>query len=332
MKIVIEDKIPFIRGILEKYADILYLPSDRITPHTVNNADALIVRTRNRCDASLLDESKCRFIASATIGLDHIDMDYCRKRRIKVVNAPGCNAPAVAQYVLASLLTVIPDPAGLTLGIVGVGNIGKIVANWAEDLGMKVLLNDPPRQKKEGSASFVPIKKITEQADIITFHTPLVKDGPYPTLHLLNDEFIGKLKKNPVIINAARGPIVDTAVLIEGLKNKKIRAAMIDCWENEPHINPQLLQMAAVATPHIAGYSLEGKIRATRMVVEQLARHFDLPDIDWENELPPVMPHIDMSVIKKSYDPLVDSQALKADLTAFETLRNNYSYRHEPTP
>lgn len=330
MKIVIENHIPFIAGVFDSVAQVVYLPAECITPEALRGADALITRTRTRCDRSLLEDSKCKFIATATIGTDHIDLDYCKKNGITVVSAPGCNAPAVAQYVLASIAAIVPDFEEKTLGIVGVGHVGRIVKCWAESLGMNVILNDPPRESVEGSDSFVSIDEIAERADIITFHTPHICKGQWATHHLADCHFFAKLKRIPVIINSARGPIVDTPALVHAINDKIVSAAIIDCWEGEPCISPDLLGMAAIATPHIAGYSLQGKQRATIAVVDALAAHFGIK-ADYAGERPRQAPDtITISALKASYNPLVDSANLKSNPRSFESLRNNYDFRLEP--
>ncbi|MDE7408046.1 MAG: 4-phosphoerythronate dehydrogenase [Muribaculaceae bacterium] len=326
MKILIESHIPFIHDIFEPYAQVDYLPPEAFTPQAVRDIDAMIIRTRTRCDKRLLDSSSCRIIATATIGTDHIDMDYCRERGIAVANAPGCNAPAVAQYVLSSLYRFKPS----TLGIVGVGHVGKIVAAWASKLGIRVLLNDPLRELAEGPDAFCSLDRIAAEADAITFHTPLTDKGEFPTYHMADSRFFAKLSKQPVIVNAARGPVVDTEALIQALRNGNVSNAVIDCWEGEPAISSHLLGMAAIATPHIAGYSIEGKKRATAAAVKAVASHLDIPVL---------IPHIDdgssadsitWHSITSSYDPTADTIALRANSLLFETLRNNYTLRHEP--
>lgn len=330
MKIVIESHIPFIKGIFDDVADVVYLPAEDITPAVMKDADALITRTRTRCDEVLLEGSRCSFIATATIGTDHIDLDYCRERGIKVVSAPGCNAPAVAQYVLCSVLSVLGDVKGKTIGVVGVGHVGSIVCRWAECLGMTVLRNDPPRAEAEGSDGFVSLAEIARKADVITFHTPHTRTGKFPTHHLADNAFFNSLMRKPVVINSARGPIFDTPSLLGAMDSGAVSAAVIDCWEGEPAISPELLKKAAIATPHIAGYSLEGKVRATIAVVEALSQHFSL-GIDFPGEKPAVPPlTVTPKVLLSSYNPLSDTEMLKADPSAFESLRNNYNFRHEP--
>lgn len=330
MKIIIENHIPFIHGIFDAVADVVYLPSDQITADAMKDADALITRTRTRCNEALLTGSKCRFIATATIGTDHIDLDYCRNAGITVVSAPGCNAPAVAQYVLTSIYHTVGDFCGHCLGVVGVGHVGSIVARWAEGLGMKVLRNDPIREENEGGGKFVPLAQIAEQCDIITFHTPHTIAGKYPTHHLADSEFFNSLIRKPVVINSARGPIVDTPKLIEALKEGKVSKTIIDCWEGEPNISPELLSMASIATPHIAGYSYEGKVRATIAVAEALAKHFNL-NVRLTTEKPADAPGtVTLQELLSSYNPQVDTDNLKRNPEKFETLRNEYNFRHEP--
>ena len=331
IKIIIEHNIPFIKGVLDDLAHVEYLSSAQIDAKAMRYADALICRTRTHCNASLLDNSPCSFIATATIGTDHIDLDYCHRRGITVANAPGCNAPAVAQYVFASLAQVIDRPiSDYTIGIVGVGHVGKIVEQWATQLGMKVLLCDPPRAEVECTNNFVSLDEIACQCDIITFHTPLTTSGKYPTHHICNEAFIASLKHRPIIINCARGGIFDTQAVIDALNNNKIANVIVDCWEGEPQLNLTLLEKAIIATPHIAGYSREGKIRATAMALDALARHFNLtiPNVA-QGIAPGAAENVTLQSIAESYNPLTDTQALKATPHNFETLRNNYNYRNE---
>ncbi|WP_295731225.1 4-phosphoerythronate dehydrogenase [uncultured Muribaculum sp.] len=343
MKIVIEKNIPFIAGLLDNVACVNYLAPEEITPEAMRDADALVTRTRTRCDASLLDGSLCRFIATATIGTDHIDLGYCRERGITVANAPGCNAPAVAQYVLASVLAWAearrrvpvgidaPFPlSGLTMAVVGVGHVGSIVGRWAEGLGMRVLRVDPPRAEAEGPEGFSTLDEAAREADIITFHTPLLRSGAHPTFHMADKRFFDSLQRAPLIVNSARGLVVDNAALVEALDSGKAGDAVIDCWEGEPDISPELLRRAFIATPHIAGYSREGKIRATTMALDALTRHFSLPAVAPVETIGFDIPeHPSAAAILASYDPFADTAALRSAPAAFEQLRNRYAYRPE---
>lgn len=324
--IVIESHIPYIKGVFEPCAAVRYLAPEEITPAAVRDADALVVRTRTRCDAALLDGSRCRVIATATIGTDHIDMDYCRRRGIVVANAPGCNAPAVAQYVFASI-------AGLcrsgVLGVVGVGHVGGIVAAWGRDLGFEVLLNDPPRQAAGDGVDFHDLDEIAARADVVTFHTPLVRGGSWPTYHLAGKEFFGRLARRPVIVNAARGPVVDTDALLGAMDDGRVSHAVIDCWEGEPVLSARLLERASVATPHIAGYSIEGKRRATVAAASAVARELGLDVPVAGVGEPSVAGGITWDAVTASYDPMADTRMLREAPGSFERLRNGYALRHE---
>ena len=331
MKIIIENHIPFIKGIFEPIANVQYLPAEAIDTDAMKDADALITRTRTRCDAALLAGSKCKFIATATIGTDHIDLDYCAKNGITVASAPGCNAPAVAQYVLTSISHIFPKLTGKTIGIVGVGHVGSIVARWAECLGMNILLCDPPRAEAEGYDAFVSLSQIARQADIITFHTPLTKSGPHKTFHLADEAFFNSLLRKPVIINSARGPVVDNKLLLNALNTGIISHAIVDCWEGEPdNICLELVNKAFIATPHIAGYSLEGKKRATQMAAQALCDYLSLKFTAQDNSIPTPPDYVTIHSLQSSYNPLADSAIFKADPSNFEALRSNYSFRHEP--
>lgn len=332
MKIIVEANIPYIKGLLEPVGKVEYLPAAAITKEAVADADALFVRTRTRCDAALLDGSLVQFIATATIGTDHIDLQYCRQKGIAVSNAPGCNAPAVAQYVFAAIGSrFCADTIGrLKLGVVGVGHVGSIVARWGNRLGMDVMLCDPPRKRSEGG-NFVELGEIAREADIITFHTPLNRSGEDCTLHLADTAFFAKLQHCRLLINSSRGAVVDNLALLAALNSGKVDAAAIDCWESEPCINRELLDKAFIATPHIAGYSQEGKMRATAMALQAFEQHFGL-DIKG-------IPHVaaplkgaeitDIAQVTASYDPLADTTRLKSDPDSFESLRNNYHLRPE---
>ena len=332
MRIVIDSHIPHIRGLIEPYACVEYLEPQHITRDAVRDADALLVRTRTHCDAALLDGSRVRFIGSATIGTDHIDLDYCAAHGVTVRNAPGCNAPAVAQWVFAAIASWmrhrgITTPEGLTLGVVGVGHIGSIVARWARQLGFTVLLNDPPRENRDGSFDviFSPLEELQDRCDIITFHTPLTRDGQWPTWHLCDQNFLDGLARCRLLLNAARGPIADNAALLDW--NGDVG---LDCWENEPDISRELLEKCVVATPHIAGYSREGKQRGTAMMLEALNGHFG-----WDIPVPTIdapatgAADVTLDGIAASYDILADTARLKTNHADFEFLRNHYLYRRE---
>lgn len=323
MKVIIDHKIPYIKEAIERLADeVVYLPGEAFTREAVRDADALIVRTRTRCNRELLEGSRVQFIATATIGYDHIDVDYCREAGIAWTNCPGCNAGSVEQYIHACLL-LLEREKGLdlrhaTLGIVGVGHVGSRVKRMAEALGMKVLQNDPPRADR-GEQGFVDLPTIARECDVITFHTPLNREGRYATWHLVDEDFLFSLERTPYLINASRGEVVDTASLLAALSAGRVKDAIIDTWEYEPNISRELMEVAFLATPHIAGYSADGKANATRMSLEALCRHFGL-EADF-SIVPPEGP--------TDYDPTRDSEWLKAAPGKFEWFRGNYPLRRE---
>lgn len=328
MKFAVDPNIPFIKK------PLLSIPgsviSHDLTKEGVRDADVIITRTRTHCNAELLDGSICRFIATATIGTDHIDLQYCAERGIRVANAPGCNAPAVAQWVLQAIKDTW-EFEGKTLGVIGAGNVGSILIRWAEGLGMKVLVNDPPLEKSSPDKyDFHTLADIANEADIISVHTPLTKTGPYPTYHLIGDEFVDSLKRKPLILNAARGGVSDTRALLRGMKEGRIVGVGIDCWEGEPEINRDLLDQAIIATPHIAGYSQEGKVRATQMVLDALTDYLGLDNrliADADAPLPvPTVITDDMLI----YDIIKDTLRLKMSPDTFENQRNRYDLRTEP--
>ena len=323
MKVIIDHKIPYIKEAIEKIADdVVYLPGNAFTKEDVKDADALIVRTRTKCNRELLEGSQVKFIATATIGYDHIDTEYCREAGITWTNCPGCNAGSVEQYVHSALL-LLEEKKGLdlknaTIGVVGVGHVGSRVARMAEELGMKVLLNDPPRAE-QGESGFVDLATIARECDVITFHTPLNREGIYRTYHLVNEDFLFSLERTPFVINSSRGEVVDTASLLVALAAGKVKAAVVDTWEYEPRISRELMEVAFLATPHIAGYSADGKANATRMSLEALCRFFGIEANFCI--LPPEGP--------KGYDPTQDSEWLKASPEKFEWFRGNYPLRRE---
>lgn len=340
--IVADSKIPYLRGVLEPYARMRYCVPDEIDSRAVRDADMLIIRTRTHVGRELLDGSPCRFVATATIGYDHIDTAYCAARGIEWVNAPGCNAVSVGQYVLASVLAWARhrciDPRQLTVGIVGVGHVGRAVERYCRAVGMRVLLNDPPRTRAEGSDAFVPLSELAAHADVITFHTPLTRTGDDATCHLGNAAFFDTLQRKPFLINSSRGAVVDNAALLQALRDGKVAGAAVDCWEGEPHINTRLLDAAFIATPHVAGYSADGKSNATRMAVTAVARKLGVkPDLSTIVPPAPVSPVADVAgsarpvttAVLATYNPLAETAMLKAHPEAFEAMRNNYGLRRE---
>ena len=347
MKIVIDDKIPYIQGALEPFAEVVYLPGPKTTAEVVRDADALITRTRTICDEALLSGSSVKIIASATIGYDHIDTEYCDKAGIRWTNAPGCNSKSVEQYI-ASALMVMSEKKDWTLsektiGIVGVGNVGSKVAKLAEIFGMRVLLNDPPRARAEIEKGFVGLDKILEESDLITLHVPLNQDGTDATWHMANEQFFGRMLRKPIFINSCRGEVVETAALKQAIKTGKISGAVVDCWENEPNPDKELLNLVDLATPHIAGYSRDGKAKGTEMSVMAVSRFLGLELKNWtaKNVEKPAVSEILIDgtgkttqqilseAILATYDIREDDARLRASINTFEKQRGDYPVRRE---
>ncbi len=351
MRIIIDDKIPFIRGVFEEVADVAYIPGGEITSRHVADADALVVRTRTRCDANLLDGSSVRFIATATIGTDHINAAYCASRGIAWSNAPGCNSSSVRQYMASLLLNLFGgELKGKTLGVVGYGHVGSKVASLGALLGMDVLVCDPPLEKAgesdgfvEACGGFAPLERVAKNADILTFHVPLTREGGHATFHLCDAELLGGVKSGAWIVNTARGEVVDAAALKGALASDKIVGAALDVWEGEPSVDSELLDMLAIATPHIAGYSADGKANGTAGSVRAVSRFFNLGLDDWAPDVPPpANPAISIAndgiapldvaktAVNATYDIRRDDAALRANSGDFERLRGDYPLRREP--
>ena len=347
MKFIIDNKIPYIKGVLEPFGKVLYLAGKDTTPEIVKDADAIITRTRTKCTESLLKGSTVRFIATATIGFDHIDTYYCKKANIKWTNAPGCNSKSVEQYI-ASTLFVLSEKKnfslkGKTIGIVGVGQVGSKVASICSLFGMKVLLNDPPRSRKEGDENFVSLDVIKKESDFITLHVPLNKEGIDKTYHMADQNFFNNLGKCPVIINACRGEVMDNMEAKSALKNKLVSGMVIDCWENEPGIDRELISLCDIVTPHIAGYSKDGKANGTSMSIQSVSRFFGLGIDNWRAINIPLPSKtkikIDGSglseeeilkrIILFTYDIREDDKRLRTDPSQFEKLRGDYPVRRE---
>lgn len=348
MKVVCDSHIPFLKGVLEPYCDVSFVPGQEITPEIVREADALIIRTRTKCNAQLLKGSRVRFIATATIGYDHIDTTWCESNGISWTNAPGCNSWSVQQYIGSLLVSMARDMGfsfrDKTLGVVGVGNVGSKVARLAALLGFRVLLCDPPRARREGADAFRTLEQIIKECDIISLHVPLSLDGDDVTYHLFDKSRLSMLNANQILINSSRGEVVDGEALKDILRQKRIRAAALDVWENEPDIDSELLQLLYCGTPHIAGYSADGKATGTMMCVQALGRFFDLPCQNWEiSDMPlpanPVEFSIDTTgkkpqsvlaeAILHSYDIKSDDSMLRKDVSGFEGLRSGYPVRRE---
>ncbi len=348
IKIIADDKIPFLKGVFDAVADVVYLPGKEIKRQHLLNADALIIRTRTRCDEALLNNTAIRMIATATIGFDHIDVDYCQRNGIVWTNAPGCNSSSVKQY-LASALGIIIEKQNkrfreITLGVVGAGHVGAKVVSMAEALGIRTLVNDPPRARLEGEGYFVSLDYLLEQSDILTLHVPLQYSGADKTFHFAGSEFFEKAKSGAWLINTSRGEVVNTGSLMYALKNHTLAGSIIDVWENEPCPEEELLSLADISTPHIAGYSTDGKANGTKKCVQAVSRFFGLGLDDWSPAAVPLPEHPKLRVnckgkspeelfvqmTRMSYNITYDSESLKDSPSSFERLRGNYPVRREP--
>ena len=350
MKIICDNKIPFLRGAFEPFAEVVYLPGAQTTPEVVKDADALVTRTRTICNEALLKGSSVKAIATATIGYDHIDTAWCEANGIAWSNAPGCNSWSVKQYI-SSVLAVLAQRHGLrldalTLGVVGVGNVGSKVADVGRAFGMRVLLNDPPRERAEGPGAFVDLDTVLAESDIVTVHVPLTRSGADATWHLFDTARLAQMRPSQILINSSRGPVVDNQALKEALKRGALRAAVLDVWEGEPDLDPELVDLLDISTPHIAGYSADGKANGTTMSVRYLAGRLGLPLTDWSaSGIPAPEKPLDFTIdasgksaqevlteaVLYTYDVRRDSDALRADLGAFERLRGDYMIRREPS-
>ncbi len=350
MKIVCDNKIPFLRGVLEPYAEVVYLPGKETTPEVVKDADALITRTRTICNEALLKGSSVKVIATATIGFDHIDTEWCERNGIIWRNAPGCNSWSVKQYIGSVLVRLAQKHGlsleGMTLGVVGVGNVGSKVARVGRALGMKVLLNDPPRARREGSEGFVSLDEIVAKSDIITLHVPLSRDGEDATWHLFDAARIASMRPSQILINSSRGPVVDNPALKQAIKSRSILAGVLDVWEGEPDLDRELIDLLDITTPHIAGYSADGKANGTAASVRTVSEILGLPLADWApEEIPAPAQSLGFSIdaagkslqevvseaILHAYDVLSDSDALRVKPELFEKLRGDYPVRREPS-
>ena len=340
MKVVADTNIPFLKGVLEPYAEVVYMDGRSIDHQAILDADALIIRTRTKCNEEMLAGTRVKMISSATIGMDHIDIPWCKAHGIEVQNAEGCNAGGVADYVFSALYGIASRRAikldEAVIGIVGVGNVGKRVEYMARTLGFKVLLNDPPRAAKEGPDGFVSLEELLEKSTVVTLHVPLDDS----TRGMADEDFFAKMRPGAIFINASRGEVVDEAALIHA--RPKLGALILDTWCNEPSVNPNLIEICDIATPHIAGYSYQGKQNGTAMAVQALARHFGIqalmdfrPVLEDENLQPTTLDLWGRSqgeiaaVLQYNYPIFTDDFLFRSSPESFEKLRSEYNYRRE---
>ncbi len=347
MKIIADDKIPFLKGVFEDICEIEYWPGAEIDKSKLQNADALITRTRTKCNVDSLEGTQVKMIASATIGFDHIDTSYCEANGIKWTNSPGCNAESVKQYIASVFGMLVIERGwilqGKKIAVVGVGNVGQRVAVLAEAIGMEVYRVDPPRSRKEQTEKFYALDEIISEMDIVTFHTPLNRDGDDKTFHLCDERLLSKMKESTVVVNSSRGEVINGDDLKVALMEGVIDGAVLDVWENEPELDKQLLNKVWLSTPHIAGYSQDGKANGTMMSVQAISKQFSLGLDNWT---PSDLPEPKNSFISIDCQYLSDEQVLanafistykikeddirlRMNIKEFEKQRGNYPIRRE---
>jgi erythronate-4-phosphate dehydrogenase len=354
MKVVADESIEYAREAFSQFGSVRLMPGRAIDRAAVRDADLLFVRSRTKINAALLEGSRVRFVGSGVIGLDHVDLEYLKQHGIAFAYAPGCNANSVSEYIVAVLLELAHrggwKVAGKTLGVIGVGNVGTRMVEKAKALGMNVLENDPPLARATGDPRFLPLKALF-QADIITLHVPLTEEGQDATYHLANKEFMSHMKPGGILINSSRGSVVDGDVLLEDIRSGRLSAAVLDVWEGEPNLNPQHVEAVAIATPHIAGYSFDGKVNGTVMIYQAACKFLGVkPTWDPKPLMPsPPCPRIELDargmddddslrhVVQEVYDVVADDAALRKIVSLpiaergpyFDRLRKDYPVRRE---
>ncbi|WLH80816.1 MULTISPECIES: 4-phosphoerythronate dehydrogenase PdxB [unclassified Pseudomonas] len=353
MLIVADENIPLLDAFFEGFGEIRRVPGRSIDRATVEQADVLLVRSVTNVNRALLEGSSVRFVGTCTIGTDHLDLDYFQQAGIQWSSAPGCNARGVVDYVLGSLQTLAEiegaDLNQRTYGIVGAGEVGGRLVKVLKGLGWNVLVCDPPRQGAEGG-DYVSLEQIIEQCDVISLHTPLTKSGNGSTWHLFDRQRLNQLKPGTWLINASRGPVVDNAALREVLLAREDLQAVLDVWEGEPEVDIDLADLCVLATPHIAGYSLEGRQRGTAQIYQAFCAYLgQAPSIQLSDLLPPLWlaeVHLNAetdpawalaTLCRSVYDPRRDDADFRRSLvgtvqeqrTAFDLLRKHYPARRE---
>lgn len=350
MKIIIDENIIFAKEAFSPYGNVILKSGREITKSLVKDADALITRSITQINSNLLSGSRVQFIGTATTGIDHVNTDYLKKEGIGFANAAGCNSQAVAEYVFTAL-TYISQTKQIplldkTIGVIGAGNIGSKVVKMSKALGLKVLINDPPLQRKTKENIYCSLKEALT-ADIITLHVPITYSGIDKTFHLIDEKQLTQIKKDTIFLNSSRGPVVNNKTMIKILKSKNL-TTIFDVWENEPEISTTLLSKVDIGTPHIAGYSFEGKVNGTKMIYDAFCKFFNL-ELSWNPNLPEISnKEIEINIVdsienalyqifKKVYPINEDSNQLKKMVGLpkemqskyFDKLRKEYRLRRE---
>lgn len=354
--IVVDENIPYGREAFETLGAVRTMPGRAITRSELMGAEVLCVRSVTKVDAALLEGTGVRCVVTATIGYDHVDLKYLESKKIAFASAPGSNANSVSEYITAALLVLAgrldKSLKGMTLGVVGVGNVGSRVVRKAEALGMTVLRNDPPLARQTGDPKYRPLSEVLSKADVVTVHVPLSKTGPDATYHLIDAGFLARLKPGAILLNSSRGSVHDSGALLDCARSGRLAGLVLDVFEGEPSISPEILSAASLGTPHIAGYSFDGKVAGTVMIYEAVCRHLGAtPSWDPTPLLPaPEVPEIDLRgveaartqdvlayCVKKVYDIEQDDADLRHLLALapreqaawFDRLRKEYRRRRE---
>lgn len=351
MRVLCANSMPYVAEAFATLGDPVLQDGRQISPADVRDAEILAIRSTTRVDRTLLEGSRVRFVGTATIGTDHLDVPYLAQRGIEWCYAPGCNATSVSEYIIAALLLLANrhsvELEGKTLGVIGVGNVGSRLVHKAERLGLRVLQNDPPRQAAEGGSHWVSLDHVLAEADIISLHVPLTAEGDHATFHMANSTFFSRMKPGAVFLNSSRGSVVETDALLAAIDAGRVGHTVIDTWEGEPVIRQDLVARVDIGTPHIAGYSFDGKVAGTVMVYEAAARFLGVePAWDVTPLLPPPsVPKVSVAagrrqdavlhdVVRRVYDIEQDDHALRdvcegAVAEHFDRLRNTYRQRRE---
>ncbi|SEF69441.1 4-phosphoerythronate dehydrogenase PdxB [Marinobacterium lutimaris] len=350
LKIVADENIPALEPLFAELGDLVRLPGRSMSASDLADADLLLVRSVTAVNADLLAGSPVGFVGTATIGTDHLDIGWLENKGIQWCSAPGCNADSVVEYVLSVLWHLADeqgfDPLSRSFAVIGAGNVGGRLVERLRALGIKVLVCDPPRADREGPEGFVSLDQALAEADFISMHTPLVRDGEHPSYHLLNGSNLDKIRRGAILLNAGRGPVIDNLALEAFMQRRSDVSLVLDVWEHEPAVSPALARHCRIATPHIAGYSLDGKIRGTWMLYREVCRWLGREAVlPFESVLP--MPQVEriccngylspLKPIALTYDPYRDDRALRATLVlpeaeqrlAFDRLRKEYPVRRE---
>ena len=353
MKILADQNIPDVAQAFADLGEVILMPGRDIRPQHLQDCQCLITRTVTRVDAALLEGSAIEFVGTATIGTDHMDLDYLRSSNIGYSNAAGCNAEGAAEYVISGLFELSRqknfDPFKLKAGIVGFGNVGSRLFAKLDALGIDCLVCDPPLQQHGASEqAFVALGTIFAECNFISLHVPLIDNGDHPTFHLLDAARLAGLVDGCVVVNAARGEVVDNTALLEILQSRNDLSVYLDTWENEPLVSRELLRRVDLATPHIAGYSVEGRLRGTQMVLDAACNHFQLTSSWHMSEQLPAVREIDCIEfgtdvgfwqdlfrahcdIRRDHNDFVDGSSLANDAfaTHFDGLRRIFPDRLE---